>query len=148
MPPDLCDRLDFTLAIYPAAESGLTHADVSRRVGLEPTSGGDRGDRVPFRHGTRARPRTNWFLSSEEGLPGSKDFRQHVDWTLDRIRPAVRAIRELHEDGSAEVQLRAVWWAGGTEPADGPALRSDQLRDLAALGVELQFDFKDYSDDG
>ena len=119
--------------------------EITRRLDLEPTSSGEAGDaRYSSRGVERRISVSQWFLESEANV-GSKNFPDHLAWLLDRVGNKAEELDALRADG-VEVQLRCVWWAGGTEPADGPTVPAHQMRALAGLGMDLRFDFKDYSD--
>jgi hypothetical protein len=77
-----------------------------------------------------------WFLSSH-GQVSSKDLRDHLDWLLERLRPAAAALTGLQ----AEDVSMAAWciWHSAFGHG-GPSLWPEQLRRLAELNLECAFD--------
>jgi hypothetical protein len=132
-----CQRTYATLRIYPAA---LDPADVTARLGLEPSDWQRRGEsRKP---GGRPAKLHGWFLSSE-GAIESRDVRRHLDWLLSRIDSRADALHALRSDG-CRMDVSCFWVSASGH--GGPSVLPTQMGPLARLGLELWFDI--YLGDG
>jgi hypothetical protein len=79
---------------------------------------------------------SGWFLSSE-GQVVSRDLRDHLDWLLDRLRPAAVGLSALQAE---EVRME-VWcrWDSASGHG-GPTLEPEQMRLMAELNLQCGFD--------
>jgi hypothetical protein len=79
---------------------------------------------------------SSWLLSSK-GQVVSKDLRDHLDWLLDRLRPAASGLSALQAD---EVRME-VWcrWDSASGHG-GPTLEPEQMRLMAELNLQCGFD--------
>jgi hypothetical protein len=110
-------------------------SEVSRVLGLEPTSSHVVGSRVSERS-ERVRRSSGWFLESS-GNVESRDARHHLDWLLNRVAGKERAFAELRcLDYQVDVCCR---WDSKFGHG-GPTLYPEQMAVLGSLGVELWFD--------
>ena len=132
-----CARTYATLCVYPPAE--VDPAEVTARLGLEPTSSQRRGELRPP-PSRRAPPRawscSAWFLTSD-GAIESRDGRCHVDWLLDRVGHRALTLAELRTVG-CETLLSCYWVSASGH--GGPMLSPEQLGRLAECGLEVWFD--------
>jgi Domain of unknown function (DUF4279) len=79
---------------------------------------------------------SGWFLSSK-GQVASKDLRDHLDWLLDRLRPAAVGLSVLQaEDVRMDVSCR---WDSAFGHG-GPTLDPGQMRLMAELNLQCGFD--------
>ena len=131
-----CERTYVTLRVY---SDGIPPETISARLGVEPSSSQIRGS-LPPTATTSVIPRMHgWFLSSQ-GHIQSRDSRRHIDWLLDRVEPALPALRELLADG-ARADISCFWvraWGHG-----GPTLSQTQLGRLALTGLDFFYDVYD-----
>ena len=124
-----------TLRIYPGE---IDPAAVTDRLGIEPSKWQRRGE--PTRHAggpSKVAPLNGWFLESR-GQVDSRDSRRHVDWLLDRVEPSAEALRSLQGAG-CRMDISCFWTSRSGH--GGPTIPPDQMRRLAALDIELWFDF-------
>lgn len=138
-----CDQTYAELRVY---SGDLLPAEVSSRLGLEPTTVNERGkQRVSLTTGrTRTLPLNAWFVSSE-GLVVSKDLRRHLDWVLDRIEPAADAICALQTVPGVRIEISCSWWSATGN--GGPTLSPPQMRRMAELGLECAFEVMFFPDE-
>lgn len=126
-----CERTYATLRVYPEV---LNPADVTARLGIEPTDWQQRGESC--QPGGRPAPRHGWFLSSE-GAVASQDVRRHLDWLLSHVVPRADALLALQADG-CRMDVSCFWMSASGH--GGPSVQPDQMGALARLGLELWFD--------
>lgn len=123
-----------TLAVY---ADDLDPDKVSARLALEPTRSFRRGEAII---GRRRRygdhPIGGWLLSSRDHLV-SDDLQAHLAWLLQRITPAAEGISVLVSEG---FDVAIICVISGTELGGGPTIPSQALRDLARLGIPVDFD--------
>jgi hypothetical protein len=131
------------------ATCALTHAGLriysntvapkvmTAKLGMEPDWTMTKGlpHELPSGH-MRVAPVSGWFLSSE-GQVASKDLRDHLDWLLDRLKPAAAGLSVL--------QAEEVWMAvscrwDSAVGHGGPTLWPEQMRAMAELNLECTFD--------
>ena len=110
---------------------------MTAKLGLEPQETMTKGLPHELPSG-RLREATvsGWFLSSE-GQVASKDLRDHLDWLLDRLRPAAAGLSVLQAD---EVRME-IWcrWDSASGHG-GPTLEPEQMRLMAELNLQCGFD--------
>jgi hypothetical protein len=137
-----CERTLAKLRIYPG---DTTAAEVTKLLGVPPTSSVTKGERIAtnvpgqFRTGNI----NGWFLSSEAFVK-SKDLRRHLDWLLTKVEGSVDALKELQRRPDVRMCVCCIWWSkhGG----GGPSLWPQQMHRLAALNLECSFDFQYYGE--
>lgn len=139
-----CERTFVTLRIYPGATDP---AEVSRRLGIDPTSVRIKDGEAKNSLGrTRVHPVNAWFLSSEN-VVHSKDVRRHLDWILDLVEPTAERLLELQRESDVRMTVNCTWWSAGGQ--GGPTLWPEQMARLARLNLECTFDISFYGlDDG
>lgn len=85
---------------------------------------------------TREATISGWFLSSK-GQVASKDLRDHLDWLLDRLRPAAVGLSVLQAD---EVRMDIFCRWDSASGHGGPSLDPEQMRLMAELNLQCGFD--------
>lgn len=139
---ETCERTHAELRIY---SGELSPRVVTERLGVEPTVLNEKGKvRVSSTGRERAIPTNLWLLSSE-GHVESRDLRRHLDWILEHVSGAADAIRELGNVPGVTLALHCSWWSAHAH--GGPALWPEQMRRIADLGVELNFEIMFFGDD-
>jgi hypothetical protein len=138
-----CERTCAVLRIY----SGKTKPiEVTRLLGIEPTSYVAEGEPKPIRDTGRVRigQVNGWFLSSESKVE-SKDLRRHLDWLLETLISHLDALQALQMREGIRMNVNCIWWSryGG----GGPVLWPQQMSGLALLNLECSFDFQFYGQD-
>ncbi|AMV38352.1 DUF4279 domain-containing protein [Planctomyces sp. SH-PL62] len=134
-----CARTYATLCIHP---NGIDPVEITRRLGLDPSSWQRRGALSSRTDGGPPRLATidGWFLATKDRVDSrdSRDSRRHRDWLLDHLEAKDDVARRLQELGCR----MCVWcyWLS-QEGQGGPILPAAQMRSLADLNLELRFDF-------
>jgi hypothetical protein len=111
---------------------GMSAANVTARLGIEPTHSHDAGDQrprggAPFRHAM-------WSLSTESEGRGSLD--EHLAMLLDRLESKRTILVEMAADG-----FKMDWFCFvSVEGNGGIVLEADLLRRLSALPIDLGLD--------
>lgn len=123
----------------------LAPAEITARLGLEPTATAEKG----VKHGKRTNtaidvPRNMWQLSSESHGLGA-DLTSHLEWVLSKLSPARERLRALRDDGSIQCALVGVVWTSGTSVHVRLPTRLMEM--LVALQLEFQLEFADYGQD-
>jgi hypothetical protein len=78
-----------------------------------------------------------WALDTD-GVVASRDLRRHLDWLLDHLHDKGAILDQLRQQGYA-IDVFSTWVRlGGT---GGPTLSPRNMRGLADLSLELQFEF-------
>lgn len=118
----------------------VSHADISARLGLTPSSTRSLGEQG--RNGTPARA-NRWELLSPlargEGL-----LQDYLESLLDLLEGRAAAVRELASDYSAGINC--VGYYHGANP--GLHLSRPLIARLAALNLPVDFDLYNYGPDG
>ena len=123
-----------SLCVY--ADS-LDPTQITDRLGLRPTQSFLRGDPITtHRRRYGGHPTGGWLLRSRDELQ-SEDLAAHVAWLLQRIMPAAESIRGLVADG---FDVAIICVVSGRPGGGGPTVEPNALRDIAALGVPVDFD--------
>src|SRR5207253_2980971 len=128
-----CARTYATFCLYQYA---LDHVLVSEELRIEARMTQKRGEvdhpqaQDPFIYTTGG-----WFLSSE-GVVQSRDARRHIDWLLDQLEPASRALQKLQTAG-CWMEISCYWLSRSGH--GGPTLSPYQMSRLAALRLEIEF---------
>ena len=128
-----CARTFATLRIYPER---LTPAEVTSRLGIEPSRSQQKGDPLTKSKQPVFARMHGWFLTSE-GAVESRDVRRHLDWLLEQLGPRADAVRSLQADGCS-MDISCYWLSFSGH--GGPSVSPGQMRELARLGLELWFD--------
>lgn len=118
---------------------------VTQRLRVSPTHVNRKGEsKVNSLGRERVSKRNGWFLSSE-GKSSSLDLRRHLDWLLDKLEPSASQLRELQEAPGVTMDVSCIWWSAHAQ--GGPTLWPEQMRRLANLNLECQFDISFYGED-
>jgi Domain of unknown function (DUF4279) len=130
-----CEETYATLCLY---RDDLNPETVTRELGLQPTDTQTCNKARTSGTETEVLATGNgWFLESRDFVQ-SRDLRRHVDWVLDQVEPQAKALKRLKE-GNYKAVISCFWvsahWHGG------PMLCPAQVSRLAALGLEVWFDF-------
>ncbi len=128
-----CARTFATLRIY---SGRLTPAEVTSRLGVEPSRSQRKGDALTKSKQPVLAKMHGWFLTSE-GAIESRDVRRHLDWLLEQLGPRVDAIRSLQSDGCS-MDISCYWLSFSGH--GGPSVLPAQMGELGRLGLELWFD--------
>jgi hypothetical protein len=137
-----CEETRAKLFIYP---NDISQEEVTNILGIEPSRAHNLGKRILDPLGrTGTAPRTVWGLSSE-GHVHSKDLRDHLNWLLDRIEPCKDALDRLRTEHEGVMRIGCVWWSAAGH--GGPTLWPEQMKRLADLEIECQFDIYFFGDD-
>ena len=119
-------------ASFRIAKTGMAAAEVSARLGIEPTHSHEAGD-------THGRQQVRWAQAmwslSTKG-DGRGHLSDHLERLLDRIEPKRAIIEQLAQEGYAMDWFCFV----SVEGQGGVVLSVDLLRRLAALPIELGLD--------
>jgi hypothetical protein len=113
-----------------------TVAELSQRLGLEPTESWNAGDVV----GRSQRPRkfNEWNLRSR--LPDSERLERHIVDVLEQVRGREDVLRAIADDCGIVMECVGYFY----EYYPGFALESDLVRQLGACGFALDLDFYPY----
>lgn len=137
-----CEETRVSLQIYPEE---ISHEDVTRILGIEASKAQNQDSQIvtPLRR-IGVAPRTVWSLSSE-GHVDSKDMRDHLNWLLDRVEPCKVGLDTLRIEHEGFMRINCVWWSARGQ--GGPTLWPEQMKRLADLEIECQFDIYFFGDD-
>lgn len=137
-----CLECRVKLLIYPG---DINPKEITEILGVQPTSIGIKGEIAgPNSHGRiRINPCTTWFLISDEVLKSTK-IEEHLDWMLEKLIQAKPGLDKIKKLPGVTIYFRCTWW---TRTGGGFNFRSDQLKKLALLDLELEFDIAAYPDD-
>ena len=128
-----------TWATIRLTDADLDPADVTRRLGIEPTTAFRRGD--AFGRGF-ARTLGSWELTSE-GQVATNDLEEHLAWLLDRIEPTSGPFNAVRADGiDADIFCFLE-----TRGHGGPTFSPHLMGRLAALELVLGLDIYCAEDD-
>jgi Domain of unknown function (DUF4279) len=119
----------------------VTAAELTARIGLEPTENWKKGAPNPTTRGRINYKFHGWFLDPSGNGPGGVD--QKLQKLLDLTDPYAAAIRELSEEGDCSVWVR-VPYSGYQEQMWGVGVDPRDLQRLAALGAGLDIDLYAY----
>lgn len=130
-----CSECYTQLLIYP----GEMHPDnVSKLLGIEPTQKNIVGEKISNSRGRSREIRlSGWFLSSESHVQ-SKDLRDHIDWLLRKVTPAITGLKQLQHTENVTMTLCCVWRSRYGH--SGPVLWPEQMRAISDLDLECSFD--------
>ncbi len=143
-----CVDTDAALAIY-----NIDPDLVSQKIGIVPTRSRKKGVTPILSQRAAALLKNyvpqlseanSWILESEDHVK-SKDLRKHLDWLLDQIEPAAKALVELQRLPEAKMAVRCVWFGGSF--TGGPTLWPEQMKRLAQLNLECNFSWVGAGDD-
>lgn len=117
---------------------------VSTLLGLSPTKILIRGRVTETKHGQKVDPQNAWFLSSE-GSVVSRDLRRHLDWLLTPLYIRRTELQQLQEMTDVKMRINCVWWSACGH--GGPALWPEQMKLMAELNLECDFDIYFFPDE-
>ena len=135
-----CESTYATLCIYTHA---IDPAFVTESLCVQPSDWRRVGE-LPYeadvskttRRNSRPAKLSAWFLSSQN-LVMSRDARRHIDWVLDQILSKSEALFMLQEQG-CNMKVSCFWASACGH--GGPKISPTQMRKLAGLNLELEFD--------
>lgn len=135
------ERTNATFCVY---SEHTRPGSITKLLGITPTRSTEAGRLVVTKHGYPKEERCNaWFLSSENVIK-SLDLRRHLDYLLEYLIPVGPAIIELQKNPGVVMRINCVWWSAHGH--GGPALWPEQMRGLADLNLELDFDLYFFED--
>ena len=111
--------------------------DISRSLGIEPTKMVKRGQRAEPGMLDTAATESEWLLSSRDAVPRG-DASAHLSWLLGQVGDKGKQLVALRDSGTA-VYLTLVYDTSGARSLN---LRSDQVRQLAAVGLDIELRFE------
>lgn len=130
-----CNKTFATLRIYGEL---LNFETIRTELDVGCTSSQKKGVIATTSNGTRITPlKDGWFLSSKDYI-SSKDSLRHLDWIVQSIGSKKDGIRNLVKLG---YKIDVVCYWRSAEGHGGPRMRPQTMEKLAALGIELSFDF-------
>src|SRR5690606_25699059 len=80
-----------------------------------------------------------------EGKVKSLDLRRHLDWLIGMIQPHSKRLAELQQIPDVRMSVTSVWWSRSGH--GGPTLWPEQMRALADMNLECDFDIYFAEDD-
>lgn len=117
---------------------------ITKNLGLTPSSSQKKGEERENSLGRKLVFKLGgWFLSSE-GFIQSKDVRRHLDWLLQKLNPAKGSLLEIQKTTGLTMDVNCIWWSAFAQ--GGPTLWPEQMRILAELNLECNFDISFYED--
>lgn len=132
---ETCSETRAELRIYTGE---LDPASVTERLGLKPSDVNTKGTTNVSKSGReRVVPLNAWFLTSE-GEVNSLDSRRHLDWLLQKLRPAKDALLALQEEPEVRMAVTCTWYSAFGH--GGPTLWPEQMSRLAEVNLECGFD--------
>ena len=134
-----CSETFATLRIY---HDEIPPTEVTSRLGVKPDESVTKGER--FSGKRRGVARTNgWFLTTD-GKVDSRDSRRHIDWLTSQVSDKAQEFAQMLEDGF-EIDISSFWISRSGN--GGPMLSPFQMRRLAELGIEVNWDIYFENDD-
>jgi hypothetical protein len=130
-----------TSAVFRIVHDMLQPPDITAQINLTPTRAWRKGEPAEW----RGRPaRTGMWMLDTEGTVLSRDLRRHLDWLITQLQDKHIQLDELRQQGySMDVFCHWVQ-LGGT---GGPTLSVRNMQGLAALSLELGFEFWSENED-
>lgn len=124
-----------TSALLRIAHPALDPATLSEQLQLTPARAWRKGEPKEPKH----RPaRIGMWILDTYGVVASRDLRRHLDWLLDHLHDKGAILDQLRQQEYA-IDVFSTWVRlGGT---GGPMLSPRNMRGLADLSLELQFEF-------
>lgn len=137
-----CLEARIQLLIYPGNISPDKITDI---IGIEPTETAVKGTiSGPNSVGkVHINPCTLWFLISDQ-IVKSSSVAVHLDWMLDKLLMAKPGLDKIKALPGVTIYFRFTWW---TKTGGCFNFRPDQLKKLAELDLELEFDIAAYPDE-
>jgi len=134
---ETCERTLAELRIY---SNVIAPTEISRRLGLRPSSSVEKGQ-VPAvtRTGRSNVGQTNSWILSSDGKMTSRDARRHLDWLLDQLEPVKAELVVLQDTNDVQMHVMCIWWSAFGH--GGPIFWPSELLRLSALNLELEIDF-------
>lgn len=130
-------------ATFTLYDDTLTGAEITRRLGLQPTRVHDRGDLIsPRNPNSSLRQHTTWALTS--ALPDTEELIDHLSWLLDHVEPRLPAVRDLCQAGCA---VRWVCFVTAKPTGNAVWLETETLSRIVAIGGALVLDLYDSEPD-
>ncbi|MDP9023987.1 MAG: DUF4279 domain-containing protein [Candidatus Eremiobacteraeota bacterium] len=129
-------RISFSLAICGKVQSP---AEITRALGIRPDYTHLLGDEIVSGGGKTVgtRIRHVWVFDSTS-LTNSKNLDEHARKVLDRVLPVADIVRQLKAQN--DVLFVAKWESSRLDWGSGPELSPATCRDVAVVGIELNFD--------
>ena len=132
-----CERTLAELRIY---SDVVTPTEMSRRLGLKPSSNVEKGKVLSAtRTGRPHVGQTNSWILSSDGKVESRDARRHLDWLLDQLEPAKAELLVLQDTSEVQMHVTCIWWSAFGH--GGPMFWPNELSRISALNLELEVDF-------
>ncbi|WP_141733463.1 DUF4279 domain-containing protein [Oligoflexus tunisiensis] len=130
------------LLIYPG---DLDPEKVTEILGITPTEIFKKGQISGPNSLGRVRINKNncWFLISDEVLK-SNMLVEHMDWMLDKLSLAKSGLDVLKTVPGVSISFRCTWW---TKDGGWFTFTANQLKKIADLGLDLEFEIAAYPDD-
>ena len=128
-----CHKTYATLRVY---HDTADPDDVSRALGLTPSSTQRVGEQRESRGVFRTYRLAGWFYCTEDSVE-SYDSQKHLNWLCDQLEPHGQQLRALRSAGW-RMDISCLW---DSHPGHGgPSLSPALLQRLATLEIELWFD--------
>jgi hypothetical protein len=123
-----------TFCVY---ANDLDPPTITLRLGIQPTSSFKRGTPIATRRRTYGNhPTGGWLVESRDRVASSQ-LEDHLTWLLSQLNPAAAEVRELVRDG---LDVAIICAMSGTPTGGGPTITAATLKDIAALGIPIDFD--------
>jgi len=126
-----------TYATLRILHEDLDPDEISRLLGVTPSSSHRKSDPLSPRFPEKGRRKVGAWLLKSEGQVDSRDSRRHVDWLIDRLDGKAVVVRNLQSVGHT-IDISCYWLSASGH--GGPSVPPEQARRLADLGIELWFD--------
>ena len=108
-------------------------ADITTRLGVQPTDSWAKGSLHPFNHMERKFSR--WSLYSR--LQRVRPFEEHIEDVLEQLRANAEAFRLISKEFGGQLELVGNFYSG----YPGLVLARKQIEALVEFGLEADFDF-------
>lgn len=115
----------------------FTPAEITRRLGLEPSSQVAKGDAVGQNRRRRIYQHSSWCLESTTAV-SADTIEPHLDWLLDVIEPKATELDALRATGIT-CDVDCYWASVGR--GGGPWVSPESMSRLGALGLPLVISF-------
>lgn len=133
----------YTYAWLRLVSDDLDPDEVSRTLGVEASDSHRKGE-PHILPGGRVKPPWStgvWYVSSEHVVE-SFDLRRHLDWVIALVSGKTDVLAAYRQRGF--VTDVPCYWVG--DQVCGPRISQDQLRGLAALGLDFDIDWADWDE--
>jgi len=115
----------------------LAPEEITRRLGLSPTSQFSKGEVVGSGRSGRVRGHATWFLESKSAID-AETIEPHLLWLLDLIEPRATELTALLAAG-VHGDVGCFWASSGT--GGGPWISPASMARLGALALPLVISF-------